>query len=449
MHETSRPDGEDAKDPESPDSDAAPKRGAARPATRAAEPKSSRGKGTKRKTPEASPQRAEGDVATLADASVSPQVMDSLLKVRRKILRAQAAISRGRAAPNESEERRRLHRDRERSQDDLATISGRARAASGDARFNERILGSNDILHIDFLARGMMAARSVARLVYAGGLIHGTGFLVAPDALMTNNHVIPDPTDAHKTVAEFEMFDAAGARLEIRQCELAPERFWFTSKALDITVVALGDTPEARACTAGLGWHPMVGLQGKIVIGESINIIQHPGGRAKSVVLHNSNLLHLENGGDLDPFMWYSSDTERGSSGAPVFNNRWEVVGVHHRSVPRTDEIGQLLDARGALIARADFEADPDTAVWVANQGVRTSRIVAALQQALDTPMRASWRAFLEGLLERWEGSQLRNEGQAEALRSARDDPGRETLRDAGLIRAPGGVTLRISIDRD
>ena len=445
MHETSRSDGGETPPSDSADSDAAPKRRAAR----AAAPKSTSGKAPKRGKAAASPQRKDGDVATLADARVSPRIMDSLLQVRRKILRAQAAISRGRAAPNESAERRRLHSERERNQDDLATISGRARAAAGDARFDERILGSNDILHIDFLARGMMAARSVARLVYAGGLIHGTGFLVAPDALMTNNHVIPDPTNAHKTVAEFEMFDAAGVRLEIRQCELAPERFWFTSEALDITVVALGDTPEAQACTAGLGWHPMVGMQGKIVIGESINIIQHPGGRAKSVVLHNSNLLHLENGGDLDPFMWYSSDTERGSSGAPVFNNRWEVVGVHHRSVPRSDEIGQLLDARGALIARADFEADPDRAVWVANQGVRTSRIVAALQQALDTPMRASWRAFLESLLERWEGSQLRNEGQAAALRSARDDPARETLRDTGLIRAPGGMTLRISIDRD
>lgn len=414
---------------------------------KAAASKAAPSKPSTQKPTRAPPQAGGPDEATLTDAKIPSSVLENLSKVRLKILRAQAAISRGRAAPNETEARRRLHDERERSHEELASISARARAAAGIAQFNERIIGSDDILHIDFLARGMLAARSVARLVYAGGLIYGTGFLCAPNALITNNHVIPTPEAAHKTVAEFEMFDAAGVRLEIRHCELAPERFWFTSEALDITVVAFGDTPEARACTAGLGWHPMVGMQGKIVIGESINIIQHPGGRGKSVVLHNSNLLHLENDSELAPFMWYSSDTERGSSGAPVFNNRWEVVGVHHRSVPRADELGRLLDEKGALIPRAAFETDPDTAVWVANQGVRTSRIVAALKAELDKPMKASWRIFLEALLERWEGSQLRNEGQAEALRAANDDRARESLRNANLVRTGGGITLRISID--
>jgi endonuclease G, mitochondrial len=400
------------------------------------------------------PDSQSAQPATLADAAVPVEVLERLGRVQRKLLHTRRAILGGRAVSTETIDRLDKFARREELLRQRESIAVAARSARELAELEERIIGRDDILRIGFLARGMLAARSVCRLVVMGGFEHGTGFLVAPDALITNNHVLPDPDRAYATEAEWELYDLAGTLTEIRRCELAPDRFWFTDVERDFTVVALADTPDASACAEGLGWHPMIGQQGKIRIGDPVNIIQHPGGRPKSVVLHNSNLLHLENDTDLSSFLWYSSDTEPGSSGAPVFNNHWEIIGVHHRSVPNTNNAGELLDEHGRVISQEDFRRDPSRAVWIANQGVRTSQVVMALEAAgFD---RDRHTAFRDALLARWEESRLRNVGQSAALaatmRSAAD-PAHETKRSGIADHEPAGVarcgrfTIRISIE--
>jgi endonuclease G, mitochondrial len=383
--------------------------------------------------------------ATLKDAKVPKEVLARLDRVRTDILRVKGAISRGRAVPTETDDRLEKFAEREQLLRRIDPIQEAARATADLEPLRERVIGSDDILRIGFLARGMLAARSVVRLAVLGGAEHGSGFLVSPDALITNNHVLPDQTRAFATDVELELYDGSGTLTETRHCALAPERFWFTDANLDFSVVALSDTPDTLACTADLGWHPMIGQQGKIRIGDAVNIIQHPGGRPKSVVLHNSNLLHLQNDGDLSPFLWYSSDTEPGSSGAPVFNKHWEVIGVHHRSVPRTNSAGELLDENGRVIPRTEFLRDPDRAVWIANQGVRTSRVVAALAEAVFTNETHS--RFRDALLQQWEGSRLRNQGQAAALRSLDAGPAAESHRPHSAKVVSGPVTISITIE--
>ena len=71
----------------------------------------------------------------------------------------------------------------------------------------ERVLGTSDLCSINFLERGLRAAASVARLrvrvADGSGEWFGTGFLVAPNLLMTNHHVLPSPAAASLAVAEF------------------------------------------------------------------------------------------------------------------------------------------------------------------------------------------------------------------------------------------------------
>ncbi len=383
-----------------------------------------------------------------SDAEALAPVLDRFARVRTRVDRARRAVADRAPAPTETADRLAMFAEREEIAELREGPTPRVTTDALDTR--ERIIGADDILRISFLGRGMVAARSVGRIIVAGGLDHGTGFLVAPDILMTNNHVLPEIPHAAAAEVEFEQHDLTGGLTAMPTARLDPGRFWFTDALLDITLVALME----GAATEPLGWHPMIAQQGKIRIGDPVNIIQHPGGRGKSVVVHNSNLLHLENparGRDaqnLGAFLWYDGDTEKGSSGAPVFNRHWEVVGVHHRGVPRADSAGYLLDAEGKTFSRDELAADPDRAVWIANEGTRTSRIVAALTEAEFEAARHARRR--DALLELWDESRLHNRGQASARASAADLPAHEGAPGAhgqtGKLRA-AGVVIRISIE--
>ncbi len=64
---------------------------------------------------------------------------------------------------------------------------------------------------------------------------------------------------------------------------------------------------------------------GKIAKGEDIIIIQHPGGMPKQIALTDNEVMYVD-----DSVLQYLTDTMPGSSGSPVFNDKWQLVGLHH-----------------------------------------------------------------------------------------------------------------------
>src|SRR5262249_4051871 len=76
----------------------------------------------------------------------------------------------------------------------------------------------------------------------------------------------------------------------------------------------------------------------------------------------------------------YETDTEPGSSGSPVLSDAWDVVALHHSSVPRTDAKGNLLDVDGKVWV--NDRDDPDRLDWVGNEGIRVSSLVEFIRQA-------------------------------------------------------------------
>jgi hypothetical protein len=64
-----------------------------------------------------------------------------------------------------------------------------------------------------------------------------------------------------------------------------------------------------------------------------VNIIQHPDGKPMKVVLTQNYVVH-----STESRVQYVADTMGGSSGSPVFNQKWEVVALHHSGSPYPPE---------------------------------------------------------------------------------------------------------------
>jgi endonuclease G len=63
-----------------------------------------------------------------------------------------------------------------------------------------------------------------------------------------------------------------------------------------------------------------------------------------------------------------------------VFNRFWEVVALHHKAVPRTNSKGEVLDINGKTMSEERANAEPEKIAYIANQGVRASRISQAVE---------------------------------------------------------------------
>jgi endonuclease G, mitochondrial len=238
----------------------------------------------------------------------------------------------------------------------------------------ERHIGSVDLLDAVWLRQGTATADAVAQLEAPAG--DGTGFLVSPWLLLTNHHVVPTPDDAAGTKVHFRYErNAAGRITRTRDHRMDPDRFFITSpeSALDFTLVALTPTGRDQAPGSDFGHIPLIGVTGKILLGQPVNIIQHPDGRPREIAIRNNRLLNVEDARRIV----YETDTESGASGAPVFNDRWEVVALHYTSVDAMDDQGRPIDRNGDPVTR---DTPEHLRNWVANAGIRVSAIVADIE---------------------------------------------------------------------
>src|SRR5262245_32945094 len=85
-------------------------------------------------------------------------------------------------------------------------------------------------------------------------------------------------------------------------------------------------------------------------------IIGHPGRAGLSLSLQDNLLLDYD-----EQRMHYRTPTENGSSGSPVFNKQWKVVGLHHKGDSRMPKLNGKPGA------------------YEANEGIRISAIIEAL----------------------------------------------------------------------
>jgi pimeloyl-ACP methyl ester carboxylesterase len=280
---------------------------------------------------------------------------------------------------------RKISRELETALEGLERADRAARPPTGAIEaVLERVIGeAEEFLSVMFIKRALVAARAVGRIVSTStGQGFGTGFLIAPGVLMTNHHVLPNDFAASRASVQFRYELEIDSRQTTGHCfTLEPHRLYHANERLDMAIVAVAPTSEDGIPLADFGHLPLIGVEGKIRKGQPVNIVQHPLAGRKQVVFRESLLTALPP--DSDHVAHYTGDTQPGSSGAPVFSDLWEVIALHHSGVPDQTETGHYVTIDGGIW---NPSADPQmkTVKWVANEGIRVSRLVAHLKTVAD-----------------------------------------------------------------
>jgi endonuclease I/V8-like Glu-specific endopeptidase len=309
----------------------------------------------------------------------------------------------------------------------------------------ERIINRSELLGVQYLDGGLAASGTVARVVVRNAqgqtLGHGTGSMISPRLLLTNHHVLKDAAVAGRSIVEFNyQDDLRGELLPAVRFRLQPNTFFETSplNLLDFTVVAVAEVAEDGTALSSFGFNPLGALEGEILAGESVTIIQHPNGEPKQIALRENLVLKFPK--ERDDFLHYQTDTTPGSSGSPVYNDQWELIALHHAGFPRKDAAGNILAIDGQIWKKWMGEHKID---WIANEGVRTRAIVKHLRGL--THLDAGRKTLIDAVLEATGGESLSRSvlgstsagSGVRASRASADAPGVQSGEREG-----GGPTL-------
>lgn len=265
---------------------------------------------------------------------------------------------------------------------DTATLRRRIAQALGEGDDAaqlaiDRLVGATDQLNVSYLERGMIAADAVARIEVRDGesatIGSATGFMISPRLVLTNHHVLPTADDAAQSWLHFRHeFDALGRVVEPCLFALDASAFFWTDPELDVTVVAVApQTPDRRQQVARFGWLRLSSSEDLVLPGEWLTTIHHPGGAPKQLALRQNLLIERR-----PCELWYATETAAASSGAPLFNDSWQVVAIHRAGVPLRDSSGNVLTLDGEWWNEG---IDESRIVWRAGVGTRTSVILQRL----------------------------------------------------------------------
>jgi V8-like Glu-specific endopeptidase len=190
-------------------------------------------------------------------------------------------------------------------------------------------MGAKTMLPINFLERGIISSRSVAKVEIRHGNINdvGTGFLFKVNSIdelffATNYHVISDKNDIEKTRVIFNYEEDINGDTKIsKSFKIDPTGPWYTSPVseFDVSIFKLLGSNEMET----FGFIPIRRVE--VLKNDFVNIIQHPGGQMKQIALYHNIVTNTT-----ERVVQYLTDTMKGSSGAPVFDSNWNLVALHH-----------------------------------------------------------------------------------------------------------------------
>lgn len=199
----------------------------------------------------------------------------------------------------------------------------------------------NDCLtDIAWLKKGLATAKAVCKVKLPGTA--GTGFLIKGGYLVTNNHVLRDESAVREAVAIFNFEeDGPGNLRPTTTYRLLTDTF-STDPSLDCSMVKLDDSTSEIPLSH---WGEIALAIGSApVVADPVSIIQHPLGAPKRIGLLKSVVAKTAG-----HHLYYTTDTQKGSSGSPVLDIRWRAVALHHAA--GETEKGKTVNNKGILFS--------------------------------------------------------------------------------------------------
>ena len=196
-----------------------------------------------------------------------------------------------------------------------------------------------------WVERLMQIERRVCR-IELDGRAAGTGFLVGPQAVLTNWHVVEGASKAgtlSRLACRFDYLrlpDASrqmGIELKLHEDAVLDSRPYAPAEAtktpdspppgqdeLDYALLRLAD-PTDRGCIT------LPAQSAGLKPGDPLLIVQHPDGAPMKLAMDTDAVIGAMHGGLR---IRYRTNTDPGASGSPAFTMDWDLAALHHFGDP-------------------------------------------------------------------------------------------------------------------
>ncbi len=232
----------------------------------------------------------------------------------------------------------------------------RARQLDENAEYLEAVFGEDEYKTIGWYRLGLEATKGVVRIKRALGSTIGTGFVLPGGQLLaawagtlvvvTNFHVVNRARlgPGHDLVVAFEDGPTGIPIQEVVWESPAAMVGSNPPVSLDTAVLRLAADPPGLP-----SYQPSPDPGPKV--DERVYVIGHPLGQDLALSLYDNEVV-----GASDVLLHYRAPTRPGSSGSPVFDDQWRLVGLHHggrRDMPRVDDPSSSYEANEGFLVSA------------------------------------------------------------------------------------------------
>ncbi|MDF5733494.1 MAG: effector-associated domain EAD1-containing protein [Rhizonema sp. PD38] len=216
----------------------------------------------------------------------------------------------------------------------------------------ERIIReTNSFLDVDtWLGKLSKIQAQVCRIEFPKGTAQGTGFLIAPNVVITNFHVMEDVINKKinygNVVLRFDYKKLRDGTASSEGTEYHLENDWLIDESpylqdtenrlptldeLDYTLLRVdgepGNSTVGEKGSPVRGWIELPTKPYEFSSNTPLSILQHPKGGPLKLAFDTDAIISVNENYTI---VRYKTNTEGGSSGSPCFNINWDLVALHH-----------------------------------------------------------------------------------------------------------------------